>query len=320
MAGKKDKKTTTSKAGMPSNVPEADIGEDKIDTLAPKKEKSLAQTILGDINKAVTATSAGSPSAQLVQESLKTQNALAEAGYDPKLAKAGYNAPVHPDQVDDYIENPLTFDPNKQAPERVETTTKTADSSAGNTVNIANGNTANGANAYNVGEKDVDSIGQSGLDEYKVAKQILDDNNPYKSGADYVKYLWSQGAGGKAKAIGNVLGNVLGNAGQMRWGGGDVQDTQWNDYVNEYQRQDREARETAMQDAQNAVKTANANQAARTEMAKALKQAKAQGANITEQEMAAINMWQAATAPSSSLEKAIASILVKVGDVIPGVK
>ena len=94
--------------------------------------------------------------------------------------------------------------------------------------------------------------------------------------------------------------------------------TQWNEFVNNYQKQEREARETAMKDAQQAVKTANANQATRTEMAKALAQAKKMGANLTEQDMLAIQKWQTATQPSSMLDKAIATIVAKAGDYLLG--
>ena len=161
------------------------------------------------------------------------------------------------------------------------------------------------AGAYNVGESDADSIEQGGKDTYNLAKEILDSNNPYKSGADYVKYLWSQGAGGKARALANVLGNVLQGVGGKK--------TQWEDFTENYQKQEREARETAMSDAMNAIKTANQNQAVRTELVKSLNQAISKGTNLSPSEMAAIQQWQTATTPSSALDKAIASIFAKLG-------
>lgn len=167
-------------------------------------------------------------------------------------------------------------------------------------------------NAYNVDQNAVDSITQSGQDSYNVAKSVLDENNPYKTGADYVKYLWSQGGKGKAAAIGNVLGNLLSGAGNAMTGEGD-KGTQWNEFVNNYQRQEREGRETAMKDAQEAVKTANANKAARTELVKSINQAISQGKKLSESEMAAINAWQRATTPSSTLDKALAVIINKLG-------
>ena len=48
------------------------------------------------------------------------------------------------------------------------------------------------------------------------------------------------------------------------------------------------------------------------ELVNALNQAKAQGANITEKDLAAINAWQTATTPSSALNKAIAAVVNKV--------
>lgn len=53
-----------------------------------------------------------------------------------------------------------------------------------------------------------------------------------KNGADYLKSLWKEGKGGKAKAIGNVLGNLLGAAGYGL--AGKEYTTDWEDYKNRY--------------------------------------------------------------------------------------
>lgn len=53
-----------------------------------------------------------------------------------------------------------------------------------------------------------------------------------KNGADYLKSLWKEGKGGKAKAIGNVLGNLLGAAGYGL--AGKEYSTDWEDYKNRY--------------------------------------------------------------------------------------
>lgn len=53
-----------------------------------------------------------------------------------------------------------------------------------------------------------------------------------KNGADYLKSLWKEGKGGKAKAIGNVLGNLLGAGGYGL--AGKEYSTDWEDYKNKY--------------------------------------------------------------------------------------
>ena len=53
-----------------------------------------------------------------------------------------------------------------------------------------------------------------------------------KNGADYLKSLWKEGKGGKAKAIGNVLGNLLGAGGYGL--AGKEYTTDWEDYKTRY--------------------------------------------------------------------------------------
>lgn len=53
-----------------------------------------------------------------------------------------------------------------------------------------------------------------------------------KNGADYLRSLWREDKGGKAKAIGNVLGNLLGAAGYGL--AGKEYTTDWEDYKNRY--------------------------------------------------------------------------------------
>lgn len=53
-----------------------------------------------------------------------------------------------------------------------------------------------------------------------------------KNGADYLRSLWKEDKGGKAKAIGNVLGNLLGAAGYGL--AGKEYSTDWEDYKNRY--------------------------------------------------------------------------------------
>lgn len=315
-----------SKAGMPSNIPGTDLGENRVDTIEAKPQLGFWQRLGKDLNTAIqgnaggmagAAGAGGEPLQNTIQERQAVKQEMIDQGIDPNNI-VGYHSPVHADQVSEWKENPLEYNPNPTEEAR-----KAVQTSGTNEV-VPNASTFSGpspiedsavnanqnAGSYNVGQGDVDSIAEGGKSEYDVAKEVLDENNPYKSGSDFLKYLWGQGGSGKAKAIGNVLGNLLSASGNAVKGEGG-KGTQWNDFVTNYMQNENEARKTAISDAQSAVKTANANKAARTELVKALNQAKAQGKNITESDMLAIEKWQRATNPSSALDKAIASIMAK---------
>lgn len=313
----------TSKAGMPSNIPGADLGENKVDTIEALPKKSGWQQFVSDLNTAVQGNAGGmsgpvgaggEPLQNTVQERQAVKQEMIDQGIDPNNI-VGYHSPVHADQVSEWKENPLEHNPNPTEEKRTAVQTyEVAPASTVSGPSPIEGSASNAnqnAGAYNVGQGDVDSISEGGKSEYDVAKEVLDENNPYKSGSDFLKYLWGQGGSGKAKAIGNVLGNILSASGNAIKGEGD-KGTQWNDFVTNYMQNENEARKTAISDAQSAVKTANANKAARTELVKALNQAKAQGKNITSADQTAIEMWQRATNPSSALDKAIASVMVKM--------
>ena len=150
----------------------------------------------------------------------------------------------------------------------------------------------------------------SAMKQWQIAQAVLDEQNPYKSGADYLQALWGKGAKGKAQAVGNVLGNLLGAVGK----GAARQDytSDWQKFRDEYTAQSQARRAEAAQNAQNMVNVAAQNDEARMELVNALKQAKAQGANLTADDMIAIQNWQTATQPSSALNKAIASLVQSV--------
>lgn len=150
----------------------------------------------------------------------------------------------------------------------------------------------------------------SAMKQWQIAQEVLDEQNPYKSGADYLQALWGKGAKGKAQAVGNVLGNLLGAVGKGAAGKDYTSD--WQKFRDEYTAQSQARRAEAAQNALNMVNTAAQNDEARMELVNALNQAKAQGANISEKDLAAINAWQTATAPSSALNKAIAALVNKV--------
>lgn len=303
-----------------SNVPNADLGENKVDNIESKPKKNFWQRLGSDLKTAIqgnaggmagAAGAGGEPLQNTIQERQEVKQEMIDQGINPNNI-VGYNTPVHADQVSEWKENPLEYNPTPTEEARTAVQTSDAKEAVSPAAPIpdASANANVNAGSYNVGEGDVGSIAEGGKSEYDVAKTVLDENNPYKSGSDFLKYLWGQGGSGKAKAIGNVLGNLLSASGNAVKGESD-KGTQWNDFVTNYMQSENEARKTAISDAQAAVKTANANKAARTELVKALNQAKAQGKNITEADMLAIEKWQRATNPSSALDKAIASIMAK---------
>ena len=150
----------------------------------------------------------------------------------------------------------------------------------------------------------------SALKQWQIAQKVLDEQNPYKSGADYLQALWGKGAKGKAQAIGNVLGNLLGAVG--RGAAGQDYTSDWQKFKDEYTKQSQERRAAAAKNAQDMINTIAQNKEARAELVNALQQAKAQGANLTADDMIAIQNWHTATQPSSALNKAIASLVQSV--------
>ena len=199
----------------------------------------------------------------------------------------------------------LTTEEKRSAAGLPSETMQLGDKSNANNINAGNGN----SNTDNTQE---DIAENSAMKQWQLAQKVLDENNPYKSGADYLKALWGNGAQGKAQAIGNVLGNLLGAVGKGAAGQDYTSD--WQKYKDEYTKQSQERRAEAAKNAQDMVNTIAQNKEARAELVNALNQAKAQGANISPQAMAAIQAWQTATQPSSALNKAIASLVTSIQD------
>lgn len=176
-------------------------------------------------------------------------------------------------------------------------------SNTGNGDNISSGDNINTNNQEAIAE-------DSAMKQWQIAQKVLDEQNPYKSGADYLKALWGSGSQGKAQAVANVLGNLLGSAGKGVAGQDYISD--WQRYKDEYTKQSQERRAEAAKNAQDMVNTIAQNKEARQELVNALMQAKAQGANLSFEDMTAIQNWQTATQPSSALNKAIASLVQSV--------
>lgn len=179
-----------------------------------------------------------------------------------------------------------------------------------NDINVGNANNSN-SNVESNGLSSQEQLAKdSAMNQWKIAQEVLDEQNPYKSGADYLQALWGKGAKGKSQAVANVLGNLLGAVGSGAAGKDYTSD--WQRYKDEYTKQSQERRAEASKNALDMVNTVALNKEARAELVNALNQAKANGANISEKDMAAINAWQNATTPSSALNKAIASLITSV--------
>lgn len=205
---------------------------------------------------------------------------------------------------------PLTTEQKREAegigPENFGVGEKANETDGGNTVN-SNSNVE--SDGYGLSSQE-QLARDSAMNQWKIAQEVLDEQNPYKSGADYLQALWGKGAKGKAQAVANVLGNLLGAVGKGAAGQDYTSD--WQRYKDEYTKQAQERRAEASKNAQDMVNTVALNKEARAELVNALNQAKANGANISEKDMAAINAWQNATTPSSALNKAIASLVTSV--------
>lgn len=308
---------------------EAQVETTPVETTPEKKSKwqsikDTAKQIVKDLNTAVTAGSAPL-GAETKRDQVRTEQALAEKGLDPKLA-SGYNGPTQPDQVERFIENPLTFNPDaekqrqqeeayakaqeaKEAPSAEATPTVEPTPTAKPEVPVAKEEAPTEDNTLSPQEKIAED---SAAKQWQIAQKVLDENNPYKSGADYLQALWGSGKKGKAQAVANVLGNIFGAVGKGVAGQDYTSD--WQKFRDEYTAQSQARRAEAAQNAQDMVNTVAQNKEARAELINALNQAKANGAALTPQDLAAINSWQTATTPSSALNKAIAAIVNKVSD------
>lgn len=127
-----------------------------------------------------------------------------------------------------------------------------------------------------------------------------------QNGADYLKSLWSQGAGGKAAAIGNVLGNLMGAVGKGALG--QDYETDWQKYKDNYIQAQAERNQRAFNDNMDIVKQIRQNDVVRNELSKTMEKMKELG-KITPQEFEAIKKGMAATGKSSQVDYYLASIL-----------
>lgn len=134
-------------------------------------------------------------------------------------------------------------------------------------------------------------------------------NNFYgpKNGADYLKSLWSQGAGGKAAAIGNVLGNLLGATGKGLAGKDYTSD--WQTYKDNYTKEMAERNQKAFDQNMDISKQLRTNDVARNEMLKTLENYQKIGKGLDPEKFENIRKALTATGKGSQIDYYLASAL-----------
>lgn len=284
-----------------------------------KPKKSRFNQFLSDLNTAVKGNQFGMGGAAMsgampnIQQVVEDNKVLDEQKDATGTRGSLVGAAVHPEEVAQNLEDrdiAVKEEYKEKHPEVFG-----GDLQIGNESNVGDeSNAGNGSNAGagdNSNTNNQEAIAENNaMKQWQIAQKVLDEQNPYKSGADYLKALWGSGAQGKAQAVANVLGNLLGAVGKGAAGQDYTSD--WQRYKDEYTKQAQERRAEASKNAQDMVNTIAQNKEARAELVNALQQAKAQGANLSADDMIAIQNWQTATQPSSALNKAIASLVQSV--------
>ena len=128
-----------------------------------------------------------------------------------------------------------------------------------------------------------------------------------KNGADYLKSLWSQGAGGKAAAIGNVLGNILGATGKGLAGKDYTSD--WQTYKDNYTKEIAERNQKAFDQNLDIAHQLRTNDVARNELVKAIENYSKIGKNMTPEKFENIRKALTATGKNGQMEYYLASAL-----------
>lgn len=128
-----------------------------------------------------------------------------------------------------------------------------------------------------------------------------------KNGADYLKSLWANGAGGKAAAIGNVLGNLLGATGKGL--AGQDYKTDWQTYKDNYIKEMADRNQKAFDQNMDISRQLRTNDVARGEMLKALDQYAKIGKNMDPEKFENIRKALTATGNSSQMEYYLSSVL-----------
>ena len=173
---------------------------------------------------------------------------------------------------------------------------------------------------YNVADyQNPEEAAQLGTNQGQVAQNVLENTNKnYRSGADYIKGLWSSpDKSNRFQAISNVLGNVVGAAGNALKGEGS-KGTQWNDFVNRYNDTMQRAGEQAAQDTSANVNTANVNALNRDQAEQQLAQARDIGRNTNAATEANIVRGQNLLGGASARDRILTDVAAAVTNTLAG--
>lgn len=289
-----------SKAGMPSNI---------------EQDKDLA-------TNNITSTPETTHRSGKIENKAWWNDPDVDKRIDDYVKKEGNNEPLSGAQGivakgnpgDNAIENPdapNTADITKEHQKEL----AQLQNEAGDT-NVATGTILGKGEKTKPAETKPETPKQPTLEDLKFAQQYYDDYRLPKNGADYLKQLWGQGATGKAKAIGNVLGNLLGNLGTINVGGASTGGrdftSDWENYVNNYQKEmaDRNAR--IFNDNMDIVKQASTNAQARKDLVAQLELALKNAGKLDANAMRLLQIWSTATAPSSALDRGISALMTLI--------
>ena len=297
------------------------IGSTQTTTIEPSDEKSKAAkrskaNVLGDIAKAVTANQAGglgnagastaTPSIQQKIEDQKVINEISEQAGVP-LKSMPENAPVYAEQVNDYLKDPGNYD-EATAKEKAALENETEKPEMTPTEVVQPEALGNGV------EPTVQSDEQSSSETVKSDEQMpkppasknwdyedyINNYTAPKNGAEMLKRLWNNGAGGKAAAIGNVLGNTLGSIGKG-FAGQDYQ-SDWNKYKENWMESEKARNEEAFKQNMDIVSDIRQNEQTRNEMQNLLNFYEQIGGSMDASKLSKIKKALTATGQSSSID------------------
>ena len=302
------------------------LGTNQTTTYEPKKpekdKKNAAKQIMKDILTATKNNNFGMggaemsgalPTEQQMQNDTKVVNEIAEkTGMDITSPYAIRNTPVHPgDEVDEYLKDPANYDPSKEGqrenevekPEVIEMPQKET-TPLGSAVEPNNGEVKE---EEVTPEESKEEIGKAPSSANVDFSDYLKNYYGPKNGADYLKALWSNGAGGKAAAIGNVLGNLLGATGKGL--AGQDYKTDWQTYKDNYIKEMADRNQKAFDQNMDISRQLRTNDVARGEMLKALDQYAKIGKGMTPEKFENIRKALTATGNSSQMEYYLSSVL-----------
>ena len=155
-------------------------------------------------------------------------------------------------------------------------------------------------------EERVEEPVEQQVDKYQdIYDKYLNDYSP-KNGADYLKQLWSQGKGGKAAAVGNVLGNLLGAVGKGAVG--QDYNTDWQTYKDNYIKTQNERQQRIFNDNMDIVKQARTNEQARKDLNADIENM-IQNGNLSAEQLQFIRNYQNAQNPPKGWDMLLSSIM-----------